>query len=152
MDCGWGLSLEDVEKNAATREKFVGYRYGSTSESEFPADADRSWEHSLTLGDAVIEGDLVLLAVTLNARGDEVARGSSPNPREQIISESTTEEEALAIIADPTQLLKVMRSHAQALRAKCPQGYTIMQNVACSCSLIGYAQDRTLHAAVGIDH
>ena len=139
LDCGWCLSLEDMKKSATTPEKFVGYRYGSKRESEFPADAGRLWEHSLTLGDAVIEGDLVLLAVTVSNQGN--ARCSSSNPLEEILSEATTVKESLAIIADPTQLLKVTRAHAEALRAKCPPGYTIMQNVACSCSLIGYAQD-----------
>ena len=114
----WGLPLDEMKNGAATLEKLFGYRYGAKVDSEFPVDAGRLWEHSLTEGDAVIQGALLLVAVTIPEQGDGVGQ-------EVLLSESPSEQEALDITEDPSLLLQVMRARAMNLRARCHKGFKV---------------------------
>ena len=137
LDCGWGLSMEEMKKSAATPEKLVGYRFGSKIESQFPADAGRLWEHSLTGGNAVIESALVLVGVSF--REDDADLDSA---KEELLDESVSNEEAVEIMNDPTKLLTIVRGRAASLRAKCREGYALATYVACSRDLIRCAPNR----------
>ena len=135
-EIGWGLSLEEM-KTIATPEKFAGYRFGAKSESQFAADAGRLWEHSLTGGKAVIEPALVLVGVAVRHQGNT----DSDAAKEELLSESVSNAEALDIMGDPKKLLPIMRARAMLLSANCPQGYELQTYVTCSRDMIRCAQD-----------
>jgi len=134
LDCGWGLSLEEIKKSAATQEKLVGYRFGQKEQSQFPADAGRLWEHSLTGGSAIIESALVLVGVAV--RNQDWA--DSDAAREELLSEPLSEADGLEIMGDLKKLLKVMRSRAACLGAKCREGFSLATYVACRRNLIRF--------------
>ncbi len=127
LDGDWGLPFEEVERYAAALDKLLGYQYGRKVDAEFPAGAGRLWKHSLTQGDAVIQGGLLLVAVTVTIpeQGDSLGQ-------DVLLSESPTEQEAIDIMADPGLLLGVMRARAKNLRAECHKGYKVAQYVPCS--------------------
>jgi hypothetical protein len=132
LDSGWGLSLEEIKKKAATPEKLVGYRVGKKEHSLFPADAGRLWEQSLTGGGAIVESSLVLVGVAVRNQ-DSTDMDSA---REELLSERLTEAEGLEIMGDLKKLLTVMRTRAVCLGAQCRKGYSLATYVACSRDLI----------------
>ena len=135
-DSGWCLSLEEM-KHVATPERLVGYRFGVKKESQFPADAGRLWEHSLTGGRAVIESALLLVGVAVRHQDNT----DSDSSKEMLLSESLSDEEGFEIMCDPKKLLQIVRARALRLSAKCPEGYDLQTYVACSRDLIRCTQD-----------
>ena len=102
--CGdWCLDIDDFKDKIATPAKLAGYVVGQKlNQPEFPADACRVLEHSITGGKAIFEQDLnvvVVLRKTASTGGQ---------PEEEIKSQPL--DDMLAVFRDPFALRAVSRA------------------------------------------
>ena len=51
----------DAPTPATARRTLLEYCFDAKKDSQFPADADRLWENSVTRGNAIFEGDFCLI-------------------------------------------------------------------------------------------
>ena len=133
MTGDWSISMEQMKNDAATPAKLVGYCFGAKQASEFPADAGRLWENSVTGGNAIFEGSFCLIGVGVRHLPSKGVHTKSS--KDQVYSENLSHADALAIVRDPNQLVSIARRYAERLSAKCPADYSLAHYVSCSSVL-----------------
>jgi hypothetical protein len=90
-----------------TPSKFAPHLRSSQQQNPDPADAGRTWEHSLTNGMSIFEGDFfVTVALKKPSEGDGLDDFD-------VDSKPFDEEDALKILADPIQLVECSRKLAE---------------------------------------
>ena len=104
--CGdWCLEMDDFKDKIATPAKLAGYVVGQKlTQPDFPADAGRVLEHSITGGKAIFELDLnvvVVLRMTASTAGQ---------PDEQIKSRCLGADDMMAVFRDPFALRAISRT------------------------------------------
>jgi hypothetical protein len=138
MNGDWSISSEQMKNDAATPAKLVGYCFDAKQDSEFPADAGRLWENSVTGGNAIFEGNFCLIGVAvknLSSNGVQTTGCADTSSKDQVYSENLSNADALAIMRDPSELVSIARRYAERLSANCLADYTLAKYVSCSSIL-----------------
>jgi hypothetical protein len=100
----WCLELDDFKEKLATPPKLAGYVTGQKlDDPEFPADAGRVLEHSITGGKAIFERDLNVVVVLRRTAS------TAGQPDEQIKSACLGAGDVLAVYRDPSTLRAISR-------------------------------------------
>ncbi len=81
---------------------------GRKQDNVLRADAGRTWEHSVTEGKAIFEGDFELL----------VALKSSDGPEFDIVPQTLTKTELFDVVDDPFKLIGISRAKADFVFSK----------------------------------
>ncbi len=80
---------------------------GKNKDSDYPTDAGRLWEHSITEGKAFFQQNIQVV----------VARESAQGQRVEYVSDRLSEAEAREVIKDPARLIQLSRGHAASVES-----------------------------------
>ena len=138
MNGDWNIPIQQMKSDAATPAKLVGYRYDAKDSTEFPADAGRLWENSVTRGQAVFEGDFCLMGMAVSYHSPNAAKASvhaGMSVREEVLSKDLSDADAIAVMIDPRRFVSAVRSYAEQFPSLCRSGYHLANYVSCSRTL-----------------
>ena len=123
----WCITLKDAVEKLSTPPKLAEQTIGRKENSVFSADAGRTWEHSITEGKAIFEGNFRFIVALKHADG----------PSLDFVPQKLTETEAFDVIDDPFKLVQISRARADAVYSKKdPTGSRAARYVANSDSLV----------------
>ncbi len=125
----WCLDADQLRANIATPPKCAPFPILGKRDSLYPADAGRTWEHSVTDGQAIFEGNLLVLVVFIDAKG---------NPT--ILNQGLSKQEVFAVVEDPGRLIGIARAVANNLCSKglAKFGVKAQPHISCARQLITY--------------
>ena len=108
-DCGdWCIRIKDAVEKIAIPPKYAEHSIGQRANNIFCADAGRTWEHSVTQGKAIFEGDIRIF----------VALKRTDGPTLDLIGLWLLAKDILDAIEEPHKLIEISRRQADLFFAK----------------------------------
>ena len=104
----WCIRLEDAVTKIATPPKLSEIQSGRKDNSKLPADAGRTWEHSITEGKAIFEGDFKLIPALKRENSSGL----------DVFPQSLLDEDLFEVIENPGKLIRISRAIADEVFSK----------------------------------
>jgi hypothetical protein len=125
----WCITLKDASDKLSTPPKLSEKTMGRKKDNVLRADAGRTWEHSITEGKAIFEGNFRFIIALKSPDGSALNN----------IPQKLTKTELLDVIQDPLTLIAISRAKADLVfRSKDPDGCRAARYVANSDAVVKY--------------
>jgi hypothetical protein len=131
----WGVAVNDVSDKLFTPPKLSEVQILAKKNSRYPADAGRSWEHSITEGAAIFEGDFKLVVVWLKN-----SKNADSTDEVETVCEGRafSIDEIIRIFDKPSDLRVIAQAKVQQVMSSASASYQIAKYVSCSTTLLKF--------------